>query len=50
MHYSINFDTLYTNTLLCTYVAPQPFQSEVKIDVTFLRDGTPITEVSFEVC
>ena len=29
--------------------APQPFRSEIDIDVIFLRNGTPITEVSFQV-
>ena len=30
--------------------APQSFESEVDFDVIFLRDGSPIVDVSFEVC
>jgi DUF1365 family protein len=33
----------------CLTIAPQPFLSEVDVELTFQRDGTPIVEVSFEV-
>ena len=31
------------------YTAPQPFLSRVHVAVTFLKDGTPMAEVNFEV-
>ena len=41
--------TLNVSDYYCSTTAPQPFRSEVDVDLTFHRDGTPIVEVSFEV-
>ena len=35
--------------ILYSIVAPQPFQSELEVSLTFQRDGSPIVDVTFEV-
>ena len=41
--------TVSKSGLLTYFAAPHPFESEIEVDVTFLRDGTPMAEISFEV-
>ena len=43
-------DTLNSGLIISPmYTAPQPFLSRVHVAVMFLKDGTPMAEINFEV-
>ena len=46
---------MHTNVMIITItsysidLAPHPFNMDIDVDVTFLRNGTPMASITFEV-